>query len=124
MEAAKEGKVALFLALADDRHDTTSERSRIERRARNIFCSQTTHLFGADDKEELQAALREATAIEKGATLGEIAEESATDKVQQLAANVRALHENSPDREYYVHQFIRAAYDMKCMFRSAEWRDE
>ena len=123
MEAAKWGNLSLLLALTDD-VDDDNRRLKIVRRTRNIFCSQKTYLFGADDKEELEAALREATAIENGATRGEIAEKAATEKVLQLAAKIRTLNENSPDTEYCVHQFLRAAYEMKCMFRSAEWRDE
>lgn len=122
MDAAKEGNVSLFLELTDCLGQ--SKQSRILQRTRQIFRSQKTFLFGSDEKEELRAALREATAIENCECNGHIAREAATEKVLQLAESIRDLHKDSLDREFHVNEFIRAAYDIKCMFRSVDLDQE
>lgn len=119
MDAAKEGNVDLFLELTNSMGQDKKQ-SRIVQRTREIFQSQIKFLFGSSAKEELRAALREATAIENCECYDDIAKEAATENVLQLAEDVRELHKNSPYRDYYVNGFLRAAYDMKRMFRLQE----
>lgn len=119
MDAAKEGNVGLFLELTNSMGQDKKQ-SRILQRTREIFQSQIKFLFDSSAKEELRAALREATAIENCECYSDIAKEAATENVLQLAEDVRELHKNSPYRDYYVNEFLRAAYDMKRMFRLQE----
>jgi hypothetical protein len=126
MQAAKEGNVDRFLQETEEM--ASLKDMRILLRARKIFLSQMEYLFGADDKKELQAALREATILESKDDYDDaylvIAKEAATPKVLELAQRIRELHSDSDDSEEKVQDFLRMAYDMKCMFRKTEKEED
>lgn len=114
MEAARAGDVDKFMELVNSGGETKD--AKLLRWTRSIFTSQKVILFKASREEELRASLREAEAIMDCKTIDEIALAAATEPVLELAEVIRGIH--TFDQGYYVNEFIRAAYDMKLMFRT------
>ena len=79
----------------------TENRAVVERTL-SIFQSQQVYIFNSTPEEELKAAFREASAIDRGCARSLIAENAATKQVMDMAEKVRDIHKNEDDVDCIV----------------------
>ena len=110
-------------ARTDELPQTITKEELIKQLANEIFESQVVYLFGSTKEQEMDAALREASAVIEEESNFVLVSEAATPNVLILADKVAELNALSPNRLWYRQQFIESAYDLKRLLRTKKLYD-